>query len=165
MAVAGLDLSTAGMKVAYGIETEAGTKPAEFVNIPNPKSIPDFNPETNALQSTSLNATEWHTYISGLKDMGGALGITFGMSQVFVDMWNDEIYAAYETAKATNKRMWLEFYHPGLTKGFFFTAEPSKLGFPAADVDAVWDGTANVTPTGEIGWAEAIAPVDESTQG
>lgn len=91
--------------------------------------------------------------------MGGALAITFGMSQVFLDMW-EKLCDDVETATASNKRMWMEFWHPKLTKSFFFTCEPTRLGFPSADVDSIWDADAHVTPTGEIGWAEAIAPTD-----
>lgn len=157
-----LDLSTAGMKVAYAIESTAGTKPSTFTNIPKPKSIPDFNPEASALDTTSLNATEWKTYIKGLKDAGGALQITFNMSQDFITLWNTTIVAAAETAKAAGKALWFEFYHPSLTNGFFFTAEASELGFPSADVDAVFEGSVSITPTGNIGWATAISPTDPS---
>lgn len=160
MAKTFIDLSTAGMKVAYAIETVAGTKPSAFTNIPNPKSIPDLNPEPSTLETTSLNATEWKTYIQGLKDVGGAVGITFGMSQGFLDMWNDDIVDASKAVKADGKRLWMEFYHPSLDKAFYFTGEASELGMSSADVDSVFDVTANVTPTGEIGWATAIAPTE-----
>ena len=85
-----VDLSTAGIKVGYGIEETAGTKPTKFINIPNPKSIPDTNPEPSTYDVTSLNDTTWKRYIQGLKDIGGALAITFGMSQVFLDSWDDQ---------------------------------------------------------------------------
>lgn len=63
-----IELSTAGIKVLYGVEGTANTKPSSFTNIPGPKSIPEINPEPNQLQTTSLNATDFHTYIDGLKD-------------------------------------------------------------------------------------------------
>lgn len=156
-----VDLSTAGIMVAYGIETVSGTKPAAFTNIPNPKSIPDFNPETGTYDVTSLNDTEWKRYINGLKDVGGTLAITFGMSQVLLDLW-EKICTEYETAIVANKRMWIEFYHPSLDKGFFFTCSPARMGWAASDVDAAWDTSVSVTPTGEIGWAEAIKPTGET---
>lgn len=154
-----VDLSTAGIKVAYGMEETAGTKPTVFTNIPNPKSIPDFNPEVSTHDVTSLNDTEWKRYIEGLKDVGGALAITFGMSDGFLTMWED-ICDKYDAAKATNKRMWMEFFHPRLSKSFFFTCAPTRLGWSAADVDTAWDTSVSVTPTGEIGWDEIIAPTD-----
>lgn len=163
MAGKAVDLSTAGIHVGYGIETTAGTKPTTFTDIPKPKSIPDLNPEPSTYETTSLNATDWKTYMRGLKDTGGALAITFGMSQVFLDMWED-ICDQYETAEAAGKRMWMVFWHPKLDKSFFFTCEPTRLGFPSADVDGVWDGDVNVTPTGEIGWSEAIRPTEAAEQ-
>jgi len=54
-----IDLSTAGIRVGYAVETTAGTKPTAFTNLANPKSIPDMNPEPNTLDVTSLNDTEW----------------------------------------------------------------------------------------------------------
>lgn len=154
-----IDLSTAGIQFGYAIETTAGEKPDEFINVPNPKSIPDFNPEPSTYDVTSLNDLEWKRYISGLKDVGGALGITFGMSEVFRKMWQ-KICSDVDAVKEDNKRMWVEFYHPKLSDGFFFTAEPADMGWSAADTDSAWDATVNITPTGEIGWDTAIAPVD-----
>ena len=152
-----IDLSTAGIHVGYAIEGTAGEKPAAFIDIPNPKSIPDFNPEVGTYDVTSLNDTEWKRYIEGLKDVGGALPITFGMSQVFLDMWED-ICDNYATAIASDKRMWLVFYNPRLSKSFFFTCAPTRMGWAASDVDSAWDTSVSVTPTGDIGWATAIEP-------
>ena len=81
------------------------------------------------------------------------------MSQVFKDMWT-KICSEYKTNIATGKRLWIEFYHPSLKEGFFFTGEPTDIGWSATDVDQVWDTTVNVTPTGENGWATAIEPTE-----
>lgn len=155
-----VDLSTAGIHVTYGIEETAGTKPTVFTDIPNPKSIPDMNPETSTYDVTSLNDTVWKRYVDGLKDPGGAIAITFGMSDGFREMW-EGICDEYETAKESGKKMWMEFFHPSLTKGFFFTCAPSRMGWAGTDVDNAWDTTVSVTPTGEIGWSEPIAPSEK----
>lgn len=157
--MAAIDLSTAGIRVGYAHESSAGTKPSAFTNLPNPKSVPDMNPSPNALDITSLNDTEWKRYMEGLKDMGGALGITFGMSQEFYDTWQTMCETA-ESNKALGKRLWMVFYCPGIDDSFFMTVDASKMGFPAAEVDKVLDVTVNVLPTGEIGWATAINPTD-----
>lgn len=156
-----VDLSTAGIHVGYGFEETAGTKPTAFIDLPNPKSIPDFNPQVGTYDVTSLNDTEWKRYIEGLKDVGGALALTFGMSQVFLDMW-EEICDKYDETKLANKRMWLEFYHPRLSKAFFFTCTPTRMGWAIAEVDTAWNTNVSVTPTGEIGWAEAVAPTEKT---
>jgi hypothetical protein len=150
-----IDLSTAGIHLGYGIETTAETKPTVFIDLPNPKSIPNTNPEAGTYDVTSLNDTEWKRYIEGLKDVGGTLSVTFGMSQAFLDLWED-VCDQYEDSRDDNKRMWIEFYHPRLTKGFFFTCMPTRMGWAASDVDSVWDTSISVTPTGEIGWSAAI---------
>ena len=161
MAVA-IDLSTAGIRVGYAFESTSGVKPSSFTNLPNPKSIPDMNPTPNALDITSLNDTEWKRYMEGLKDMGGSLGITFGMSQAFFTLW-DTICDTDETNKATSKRTWLVFYVPGLSDSFFIPVTPSRIGMPAAEVDSVLDVTVNVLPIGTPEWATAVNPTDAAS--
>ena len=152
-----IDLSTAGILVGYGVETTAGTKPTSFTKVSSIKSLPDFNPEPSTLETTTLEATEWKTYIDGLKDPGGALGLVVNMTQAFATEWGG-IVEAYETAAKADKKMWWEFYVPGLTDAFFFTGNPSPLGFAGAEVDSVLENTAYVTPNGNIGWATAVKP-------
>lgn len=154
-----IDLSTAGIRVGYAIETTAGTKPSAFTNLVNPKSIPDMNPEPNTLDVTSLNDTEWKRYIPGLKDVGGAVGITFGASDAFHTVWKT-LCSSAATAKASGKATWFVFYIPGYTESFFMTADPVMYGMPAAEVDSVLDVTVNIVPTGNFGWATAVNPTD-----
>lgn len=152
-----IELSTAGIQLAYAVETAAGTKPTAFTQIPGAKSLPDMNPEPSNLDTTPLEATEWKTYIDGLKDPGGALGITFNMTEKLQETW-DEIVEEYKTAAASGKKVWWEFYIPGLSKAFFFTGNPAPLGFAGAEVDSVLENTAYVTPNGNIGWGTAVKP-------
>ena len=161
MAVA-IDLSTAGIRVGYAFESTSGVKPSTFTNLPNPKSIPDMNPEPNALDITSLNDTEWKRYMEGLKDMGGSLGLTFGMSQAFFDLW-ETICDTDDANKATGKRTWLVFYVPGLDKSFFMPVDPARIGMPAAEVDSVLDVTVNVLPIGAPVWDTAVNPTDAAS--
>lgn len=152
-----IELSTAGIQLGYGVEQTAGTKPTAFTQVKGAKSLPDMNPEPSTLETTPLEATEWKTYIDGLKDPGGALPVGFNMSEELQTTW-DGIIEAYETAAEAGKKMWWEFYVPGLTKAFFFTGNPSPLGFAGAEVDSVLENTAYITPTGNIGWSTAIKP-------
>lgn len=159
MAVA-IDLSTAGIRVGYAYESTSGTRPTSgYTNLPNPKSIPDMNPTPNAFDITSLNDTEWKRYMEGLKDMGGALGLTFGMSQEFFTLW-ENICDTDDTNKATGKRTWLVFYVPGLADSFFMPVDPARIGMPAAEVDSVLDVTVNVLPIGAPLWETAVNPTD-----
>lgn len=151
------DLSTAGIKFAYAVETTAGTKPSAFTAIAGAKSIPEMNPEPSTLETTSLDATVWKTYIAGLKDTGGALGITFNDNDTLQSAW-EAFKAAYDTAKASNLATWVEFYIPGKTKAFYMTVDVSELGFGGAEVDSVLENTGYIVPNGNIGWETAIVP-------
>ena len=62
-------LSTAGMTLQYAVETSAGTRPTTgYIKIPEVKSMPSFNPSPNPIDSTTLEETEYMTYVQGLKD-------------------------------------------------------------------------------------------------
>lgn len=154
-----IDLSTAGIRLGYAFETIAGTRPTSYTNIYNPKSTPDFNPEPNALDITSLNDEEYKRYMNGLKDLGGSLQFTIGMSQQLLTSWNNMCEAS-ETNAALGKRTWFILYHPGLDESFGFVGEPSKLGFPESSVDSVWDANVYIAPRDEIDWYTASKPVD-----
>ena len=158
-----IDLSTAGIRIGYAYEATSGTRPTSgYTNLPNPKSIPDMNPQPNALDITSLNDTEWKRYMEGLKDMGGSLGITFGMSQELYNRW-EAICDADDANKSSGKRTWFVFYIPGISDSFFLPVDPSRMGFPASEVDSVLDVTVNVLPIGAPVWETAVNPTDSAS--
>lgn len=153
-----IELSTAGIQLLYAVEDTAGTtSPAglEFTRIKGVKSLPDMNPEPSTLETTSLDALEFKTYIDGLKDIGGALTINFNMSEEFMTNWT-AVCTKYKAAKALGKKVWWEFLIPGLTKAFFFQGNPTDMGFGGAEVDSVLEMPVYVTPTGNIGWDTKI---------
>lgn len=148
-------LNTAGILVKWCTETTAGTMPTTgYTAIPDVKSIPEFGSDVNALQSTPLSATTNHTYIEGLKDSGGSIGLTVNLSDSFMTAWNSVI-SAYNTANSSGKATWFEYYIPGMAKSFFFPGKPVELGFGGADVDEVLEDTANIIPVGDYTWATA----------
>ena len=147
-----IQLSTAGVTLNYCVETTAGTRPTSgYTRIPEIKSIPELNPEPDTLDSTTLEATEYRTYIAGLKDMGGSLGFTANLTEDSMTTW-EGVVEAYETAAAENKAMWFCVIVPGLTKSLYFTGQPSPMGMPSMDVSAVLETTLYITPTGEPTW-------------
>lgn len=164
-----LELSTAGITVSYAFEaTAGGGRPTgtgvKYTMIPGVKSIPEFGTDVNTLQTTSLDVTKNHTYILGLQDPGGAIGLTVNDYTAFRVAWN-AMLTSYRTNKAAGKAMWVQYSIPGLKastetsakdQSFFFIAEPSELGFGGAEVDAVYENIANLVPSGEYVWAEAV---------
>lgn len=155
--MAGISLSTAGILFGYGVETEKGQKPTVFTQIERAMSLPALNPQPESLDVTPLDATEWKEYIAGLKDTGGALAVRFSLNNALKETWSDLI-DKYNTAKASDLAVWVEFYIPGMTDAFFFTCEPTPLGFGGAEVNAHLEVEAFITPTGKIGWDTAIIP-------
>ena len=160
--MAGIDLSTAGIRIGIATEASAGSRPTSgYKNIPGPKSIPAMDDAPSLLDSTSLNATKYKTYIQGLRDLGGGdIGITFNYTQSFCTVW-DAIVSANETAKASGKRSWLTFYVPGVSDAFFIPVDIVERGNPGAEVDAVLETTGHFIPVGEPGFFTAVNPTDD----
>lgn len=147
-----IDLSTAGVTLSYVAETTAGTRPTTgYVQLKGVKEIPEMNPAPDTLETTTLDETEYKTYIDGLKDLGGALGFTFNLTQEFVTDW-ETCVSAYDTAETNNKNMWFCVSIPGIAKALFFQGKPSPLGLPGISVNAVLEVTAYITPTGAPEW-------------
>lgn len=156
-----VELSTAGILVKWCIEGTTGGRPTTgYVEIPEIKSIPEFNPEPSQLETTPLSATVWKTYINGLKDVGGAIGVTANFCKEFYEGWNAMV-SSYSSGGG--KPIWVEFVIPGFKTGsttpkqtsFYFPAIPSELGFGGAEVDSVLETTAYLTPCGAPVWADA----------
>lgn len=142
-----INLSTAGIYLAYAVEATAGTRPTTgYTKISGAKSTPSLNPSPETLETTTLDETEYKTYIDGLKDLGGALEFTYNLTQELSDSW-DDLMTAYETAKAAGKATWFTIVIPGLTESFFFTGNPSPMGLPETSVSSVLEITNYITPT------------------
>ena len=148
-------LSSIGVKFYYAVEATAGTRPttkSSYTELPGIKGTPSLNPTPDNLETTTLNETEYKTYIPGLKDLGGSLGFTFNMSQEFLTAW-EALVTADATARASSKSTWFFVEVPGLTNGVYFTGQPSPVGLPELSVNSVIEVEASVTVTGEPEWA------------
>lgn len=158
---AAIDLSTAGIRIGIAYEASSGSRPTSgYTNIPGPKSIPSMDDAPSLLDSTSLNAEKYKTYIQGLRDLGGGdIAIIFNYTQAFCNTW-DEMYATNETNKATGKRAWLVFYIPGIEDSFFMPVDIVERGNPGAEVDTVLETTGHFIPIGEPGFFTAVNPTD-----
>ena len=148
----GIALSTAGVTVGYAVESTAGTRPTTgFKLIPDIKEVPEMNPEPETLETTTLAATEFKTYIEGLKDLGGALSFLANFTTELETAWG-ELVEAYITAKGTGKSVWFEVKHPQLAKSVFFTGQPSAMGLPAMSVNSILETNLYITPTNAPTW-------------
>lgn len=148
----GIALSTAGVTVGYTVESTAGTRPTTgYTKIPDIKEVPEMNPEPETLESTTLEETEYKTYIEGLKDLGGALSFLANFTTELETAWA-ALVSAYTTAKDSGKSTWFEVKHPKLEKSVFFTGQPSAMGLPSMGVNSILETNLYITPTNAPAW-------------
>ena len=145
--------STAGMYLCYCVETTAGSMPTSgYTQIPEIKTMPSFNPAPETIQSTTLLETEYHTYVEGLKDLGGALEYTANLTADLISIWGS-CNSAHDTAAAQDKATWFAVVHPKLDKAVFFQGDPSPLGLNEAAVGEMAETTLYITPNSAPTWA------------
>jgi hypothetical protein len=148
----GIAISTAGVTFGYAVETSVGVRPTTgYTLIPDIKEIPEMNPEPETLESTTLAATEFKTYIEGLKDLGGALSFLANFTSELETAWA-ALVTAYKTTESTKKAVWFEVKHPKLEKSVFFTGQPSAMGLPAMAVNNILETNLYITPTNAPTW-------------
>jgi hypothetical protein len=134
------------MTLQYAVETTAGTRPTTgYKVIPEIKSMPSFNPAPNTIDSTTLEETEYMTYIQGLKDLGGALEYGANLTEDLIDFWGT-LLDEYEAAVADGKSMWFAIVHPKLTTATYYVGEPAPIGFNEAAVGSMLETTLYITP-------------------
>lgn len=141
-------VSTAGMYLAYAVETTAGTRPTSgYLTVPEVKSMPSFNVSPNTIDSTTLLETEYTTSVMGLKDIGSS-PLEFGANLTDdLDTFWDTLCDAYDTAIADGKAVWFVVAHPKLAKATYWTGQPSRIGINEASVGAMAETTLYVTPS------------------
>lgn len=143
--------STAGMHLVYAVEATAGTRPTTgYVKIPEVKSMPSFNPAPETIQSTTLEDTEYHTYVEGLKDLGGALEFGANLTADLISAW-ETCNTAHDDLTG-GKAMWFAVVHPKLEKAVFFKGDPSPLGLNEATVGSMAETTLYITPNSAPEW-------------
>ena len=136
-------LSTIGVIFGWAVETVAGTKPTAFKEIEECISIGGVELTSDKLDATPLKSKK-KKYIKGHEDTGGELPTTFNYTDTFEKQWN-EMYAAYETAKAEGKAMWFTAYHPSKKNANFYIVEPGSIPAPEYAVGNVLQVTISNT--------------------
>lgn len=98
----------------------------------------------DAVQRTVLNRND-HTYVEGLKDLGGALSFNANLTDDLVDYWGD-LLDAYDTAAESGKAIWFAVVHPKLANAVFFQGDPATIGLNEAEVGGMAETTLYITP-------------------
>ena len=151
-------LTTAGLTLSYAVEGTAGTRPtlaSAYTAIAEVKDIPSLNPTPEAIESTSLDQTEYKTYEAGLKDLGGVLEFTANLTADLLTAWNTTLITASETGAAANpsKATWFCVQHPSLANAVYFKGKPVAIGLNEAAVNAMLETTLYIAPQSAPEWA------------
>lgn len=143
--------STAGMRLYYVVESTAGTRPTTgLTKIPEVKSIPNFNPAPETIDSTTLEETEYRTFVEGLKSLDGALEFGANLTEDLITAW--ETCNAAHDALTGGKAMWFYVVHDSLSKAVAFEGDPSPLGLNESSVGAMLETTLYITPNSAPQW-------------
>jgi len=154
--VFGMAQITAGIKFDWGVGTEAAP-PTDWTHIAGITDLPAIgNDEPETYETTSLDNLEYKTYIAGLKDTGGAQGLTANDTPAFRAAWE-----AFEAASdPTNTDIvWARIVIPApLNKEMHFKVQATPLGFGGAAINGVLTTTAYITMLSEPVWVDYTPP-------
>lgn len=135
---AGLRLTIAGSKVAYAVESTAGTRPTTFNMIKEVTSIPELSStDYDKIDMTPVDETVQHQEITGLRQAPGVMAFEANLSDTVVTAW-DNIMSAFETADAAGKATWFAIVITGMDKACFFKGEPKALAPAGGSVSDGW---------------------------
>lgn len=125
------DMTTLGVRFAYGVETTAGQKPTTFTQMHRCNAIGGISLETEQIDVSALE--DYITqYAAGRQDTGGTWEVTFNMNQdVITEI--ETLYEAATTAKEGGKGVWFEVIFPDLTDAFFVIAQTGRA-IPLPDI-------------------------------
>lgn len=156
MALAGI--STLGVKLYYGVETVAGTKPASFTQLTRINSIGGLTITSENIDASALE-DEVTRYVAGRGDADGSIAVTVNLTQDTIAEWEDLIDDA-ATAKASNLGVWFEVYSPSLGgDAFFIVAEPpTAIPMPETNQNELWTVEMTLTVNEYKGMDTAVIP-------
>lgn len=157
MAKEAIYLSSAGMQLAYGVETVSGQKPTDFTIIPGVTSLAAVNSEKSTIEVTPLSAETYREYVAGLADPGASWEVGTNESVLLHEVWA-KVMSDDATAKASGLRTWFNIYIPEHDLGFFLVCTPSELGFGGAEVASALKNTCRLTINQVKGWLEKVVP-------
>ena len=151
MALAGL--STLGVKFGY----KAGaTQPDSFTELSRINSIGGISLSTEAIDASAL-VDEVTRRVAGRADTDETVPVTINATDATIAEWEGVITAF--NGLTTGQELWFEVYHPRLTKGFFFKAEPpKKLPMPEMGQNQLLTMEINLVVTEYVGIATAVEP-------
>lgn len=139
-----IDLSSAGVQVAYGFGKE---RPTEWTDLCGIKSVPSMAQQPDVLDATTLAETESRKVIAGLKSAPSSTSFGVNFTNTLVKQWK-EVMETYN-ALGNDEQMWLCIRIPKCDDAFYFTVTPSSLDVPNITVGSVIEAEVYITPTSD----------------
>lgn len=149
-----LELTTVGAKVAYAVETTAGTRPTtNFIDLEGMTEAPELGLSTSTLDCSDLS-DKITRYVNGRQDPGGEKAFKANNTPAFRQRWA-ECVSAYETAKASGKQMYFAYIVEGDTDAFYWKGIPVPLGSDGLAGNSIYTCSPKVICTGVDGYETA----------
>ena len=147
-------LIIAGTKLAYAVESTAGTMPTSgFVVVPEVTNIPALSSsEYDRVDMTPVDEEVQHVEITGLRQAPGTLTFEANLSDTLLDFWDETLVPAYQTAIEAGKKMWFAVLIKNMDKAYVFTAEPKVLAPSGGGAADGWKCTLPITMTNTPAW-------------
>ena len=154
------EVSSAGIKIQYCVETSAGVRPttsylekasgatlkiAEYVT-----GISGLTADFEQYDVTPLAETQRHRFVKGLQGNDGNLSLSCNINPTSRADWG-MIVSAYE-ALTDGKGMWFAFTLPGDTQSAYFRCIPCPMGFPDVESASAVQGAVQLIENQYAGW-------------
>lgn len=157
---------TIGTHVSLAWETEAGVRPVSgYRKWCDARSHPDFNPERDQVETTTLCQTNNHTYEDGLMDFG-TLEFGSNMTQETFDMFlaDDGYVSQYAEKAEQGLGLWICVHVQGINKAYYVPVKPQPFGLPEGEAGSnAYELIVRFSVTGDAGWHEAPMYVEDTT--
>lgn len=122
-----LEITTVGAKVAYCIETTAGTRPTTgYTELKDVNEAPEFDLSLETIDASNITDTITR-YVPGRQDPGGDASFTMNHTNAMITQWKAMVTAA-DTAYAAGKLCWFAYIFPDAADAFFWAGRPRDLG-------------------------------------
>lgn len=150
-------VSTNGVKLLYGIETEAGVKPATFTQLHRISNIGGIDLQPEQIDASALEDLA-SSYIAGRSDTNGTWAVEVNLTNETITEWTTLISAS-KSARNNNLNTWFEVVVEGLDEAFFVIAEtPSQIPMPDVSQNVALVGTMNLTVNTYKGLDTKVVP-------
>lgn len=140
---------TAGIGLYYRTKAKNDVAAGDWIKISGITSIPEIGGAPETFETTSLDNTEYKTYVNGLKDTGGALQLQANDTPEFRQSVKDLITAQEEKVI----EFAIDIPEP-ISEYLLFDGEAAPLGFGGAEINGVLTTSLYVTPKSEPKWVE-----------